>query len=53
MVKAAGNDNVDIDEKIHYPSNFDEKGNRVTESLLTVGASTPDAENIKASFKLR
>lgn len=50
MVKAAGNDNVDIDEKIHYPSNFDEKGNRVTESLLTVGASTPDAENIKASF---
>lgn len=50
MVKAAGNDNVNIDKEIHYPSNFDEKGNKIVESLLTVGASTPDATQLKASF---
>lgn len=50
MVKAAGNDNLNIDTDIHYPTNFDEKGNKVANSVLTVGASTPDVENLKASF---
>ena len=50
LVKAAGNDDLNIDQEIHYPSNFDDKGNQVVKSLLTVGASTPDDANIKASF---
>lgn len=50
MVKAAGNDNENIDEVIHYPSNFDDQGNIVSNTVITVGASTPDSENIVASF---
>lgn len=50
MIKAAGNDGVNIDTDIHYPTNFDDKGNKVVEAIITVGASTPDAKNLKASF---
>lgn len=50
LVKAAGNDGDNIDEVVHYPTNFDDKGNKVVEALLTVGASTPDATNLVASF---
>jgi subtilisin family serine protease len=50
LIKAAGNDGVDIDTDVHYPTNFDEKGNKVIESLITVGASTPDSAKLKASF---
>ncbi|MBA5630255.1 S8 family serine peptidase [Moheibacter lacus] len=50
LVKAAGNDNENIDEIIHYPTNFDEKGNPIIQSLLTVGASTEDPLVLKASF---
>ena len=50
LIKAAGNDGVDIDTDVHYPTNFDEKGNKVIESLITVGASTPDSAVLKASF---
>lgn len=50
MIKAAGNDNVNIDTDIHYPTNFDEKGNVVAKSLITVGASNLDPSNLKASF---
>ena len=50
MVKAAGNDGVNIDTDIHYPTNFDEKGNKVVESIITVGASTPDSKSLVASF---
>lgn len=50
MIKAAGNDNDNIDEIIHYPTNFDEKGNQVVQTLLTVGASTEDPLVLKASF---
>lgn len=49
LVKAAGNDDVNIDTDIHYPTNF-RNGHPVSNSLLTVGASTPDNKNIKASF---
>lgn len=49
LIKAAGNDNVNIDEDIHYPTNFDQ-GKKVIESLITVGASTSDPKNLKASF---
>lgn len=50
LVKAAGNDNLNIDKDIHYPSNFDENNNKIIETLITVGASTPNSENLKASF---
>ncbi|SMC60656.1 S8 family serine peptidase [Moheibacter sediminis] len=50
LIKAAGNDNVNIDEEVHYPTNFDDKGNKVIESLLTIGASTEDPLLLKASF---
>lgn len=50
LIKAAGNDNVNIDEEVHYPTNFDEKGNKVIESLLTIGASTEDPLILKATF---
>lgn len=50
LVKAAGNDNVDIDEEVHYPTNFDDKGNQVIKSILTVGASTEDPLMLKATF---
>lgn len=50
LVKAAGNDGLDIDVDVHYPTNFDDKGNKVVESIITVGASTPDATALKANF---
>lgn len=50
LVKAAGNDNVNIDEDVHYPTNFDEKGNPIIQTVLTVGASTEDPLILKASF---
>lgn len=50
MIKAAGNDNLNIDTEIHYPTNFDTKGNKVVSAIITVGASTPDAASLKASF---
>lgn len=50
LVKAAGNDNLDIDTDIHYPTNFDDNGNKIIESVITVGASNPDPNALKASF---
>lgn len=50
MVKAAGNDDLNIDTDIHFPTNFDDKDQKVVESLITVGASTPTTDKIKASF---
>ena len=50
MVKAAGNDNLNIDTDIHYPTNFDDKANKVAQAIITVGASTPEKESLKASF---
>lgn len=50
LIKAAGNDNENIDEKIHYPSNFDDNGMQIIQALLTVGASNPEPEYLKASF---
>jgi len=52
IVKAAGNDNEDIGENVHYPTNFinpeDEKA--FVDNVIVVGASTNDSENLRASF---
>ncbi|NLN32200.1 MAG: S8 family serine peptidase [Flavobacteriaceae bacterium] len=50
LVKAAGNDDLNIDVDVHYPSNFDDEDKKVIDAVITVGASTPDAEVLKASF---
>ncbi|WP_312313372.1 S8 family peptidase [Empedobacter brevis] len=50
LIKAAGNDNVNIDDEIHYPTLFDEKGNEISKNVITVGANTMDHTNLKASF---
>lgn len=50
LIKAAGNDNVDIDIDVHYPTNFDDNGKQVIQSLITVGASTEDPLMLKATF---
>ena len=51
LVHAAGNDNKDIDVEENYPTNF--KRNDIepyVKNWITVGASTENPENIKASF---
>lgn len=50
LVKAAGNDDVNIDEDTHYPSNFTDGGTRISNTLITVGASTRYNDKLKASF---
>lgn len=50
IVKAAGNENEDIDQIIHYPTNFDDNGNVINKALITVGASTEDPNQLRASF---
>jgi len=50
IVKAAGNSNEDIDQHIHYPTNFKADGTVVSNAVLTVGASTRVADKLKAGF---
>ncbi|MXV38285.1 S8 family serine peptidase [Flavobacteriaceae bacterium Ap0902] len=50
MVHAAGNDNKDIDTESNYPTNFNEDGQDISDTWLTVGASTRYNDKIKASF---
>ncbi|MDO4224563.1 MAG: S8 family serine peptidase [Bergeyella zoohelcum] len=52
LVKAAGNENEDIQENVYYPTNFinvtDEKP--FINNMIVVGASTNDNEFLRASF---
>lgn len=50
MVHAAGNDNKDIDTESNFPTNYDANGNEISNTWLTVGASTRYNDKIKASF---
>src|SRR5690606_4567984 len=51
MFHAAGNDNKDLDYETNYPSNYkDNEMESIANNWVTVGASTRDAENLKASF---
>ncbi len=50
MIAAAGNDNVDIDVKRHFPTKYYEKGGEA-DNWITVGAlSYEDGESMTASF---
>lgn len=52
LVHAAGNDNEDLELNDNYPTNF--KSQKDTKpflnNMITVGASTNDSQNLKASF---
>ena len=50
MIKAAGNENVNIDDEIHFPTVYDNKGAEVSKNVITVGANTMDNNNLRASF---
>jgi len=50
LIKAAGNENVNIDDEIHFPTVYDYKGVEVSKNVITVGANTMDNDNLRASF---
>lgn len=50
LVHAAGNDNKDIDTESNYPTNYNQNGEMISDTWLTVGASTRYNDKIKASF---
>ncbi len=50
LIKAAGNDNLNIDEEVHYPTAYNEKGVAVSNNVITVGANTMDKNSLKADF---
>ena len=50
LIKAAGNDNLNIDVDVHYPTVYNDKGDSVSNNVITVGSSTSDIENLKSSF---
>lgn len=52
LVKAAGNDNEDIQNSVHYPTNFKDPADDkpFLKNMIVVGASTKDAETLRAGF---
>lgn len=50
LIKAAGNDNVDIDKEVHYPTVFNDKGERVSNNVITVGSSTMNPLLLRSDF---
>lgn len=52
LVHAAGNDNADLAKEDNYPTNFKTVSDQVSflNNMITVGASTDDNANLKASF---
>ncbi len=52
LVKAAGNDNEDIQNSVHYPTNFKDPADDkpFLNNMIVVGASTKNAEALRAGF---
>src|SRR5690606_32817792 len=52
LVKAAGNDNEDNQNSVHYPTNFKDPADDkpFLKNMIVVGASTKDAETLRAGF---
>lgn len=50
LIKAAGNDNLDIDKEIHYPTVYNDKGVAVSNNVITVGSVTSDPDNLRSEF---
>lgn len=50
LIKAAGNDNLNIDVDVHYPTVYNDKGVAVSNNVITVGSSTSNPDELKSSF---
>ena len=50
LVKAAGNEDINIDVEANFPTDFNEKGEKISNNVITVGSSTSDTKNLKSSF---
>jgi len=50
LIKAAGNDNLNIDVDVHYPTLYNENGVAVSNNVITVGSSTSNVEDLKSNF---
>jgi subtilisin family serine protease len=50
LIKAAGNDNQDVDTNDNFPTIFTKNGEEVVKNVITVGANTMDKDNLKADF---
>lgn len=50
LVKAAGNENLNVDEENNFPTIFNDKGEVIAHNVITVGASTVDPLVLKSSF---
>lgn len=50
LIKAAGNDDLNIDTDLHFPTVFNDKGDAVSNNVITVGSSTSDSNILKSSF---
>lgn len=52
LVKAAGNENENVEENVYYPTNFKNPADAkpFVTNMIVVGASTNDSKALKASF---
>lgn len=50
LIKAAGNDNEDIDTNIHFPTVYNEAGVAVSNNVITVGSNTSNKDELKSGF---
>lgn len=50
LIKAAGNDNENIDTNIHFPTVYNEAGTAISNNVITVGSNTSNKDELKSSF---
>ncbi|MFV0209213.1 S8 family serine peptidase [Empedobacter falsenii] len=50
LIKAAGNDNENIDTNIHFPTVYNEAGTAISNNVITVGSNTTNKDELKSSF---
>ncbi|MEG0930691.1 S8 family serine peptidase [Algoriella sp.] len=50
LIKAAGNDNENVDTENNFPTIFNEKGDAIVNNVITVGANTMDVNVLKSGF---
>ncbi|MBO6212623.1 S8 family peptidase [Algoriella sp.] len=50
LIKAAGNDNENVDTENNFPTIFNEKGEAIVNNVITVGANTMDPTILRSSF---
>lgn len=50
LIKAAGNDDLNIDTEVHYPTVYNDQGKAVSNNVITVGSSTVDPKALRSDF---